>query len=99
MQTLGTSRTGDPHLTVGFVVPHSHFLERDYMKQIKTAVFSINEKSRDGFKFLEQYKFDCGKVVSRYDGCQDVEMKMMKANPSPKGKLFFDIHMKCFWVI
>ena len=82
---LGTSTSGDPHLTVGFVVPKSYFLERNYMKAIKNAVFAINKKTRPKYKFLEKYKFDCGDM-GRGSDCADVEMKMMDANPSPKGK-------------
>ena len=83
---LGTSSSGDPHLTVGFIVPHSFFLEREYLKAIKNAVINVNRR-KPPFQFSKKYKFNCGESFGRSDGCEDVEMVMLHADPSPQSKL------------
>ena len=83
---MGTSSSGDPHLTVGFIVPHSFFLEREYLKAIKNAVINVNRR-KPPFQFPKKYKFNCGESFGRSDGCEDVEMVMLHADPSPQSKL------------
>ena len=80
--TLGTSKSKDPHLNIGLIVPHSIWEERTYTKKIKTAVQELNRKGRGRFTFLEKYKFECGSGTE----CEDVEKVMVKVNPSPRGK-------------
>ena len=79
--TLGTSKSKDPHLNIGLIVPHSIWEERTYTKKIKTAVQELNRKGRGRFTFLEKYKFECGSGTE----CEDVEKVMVKVNPSPRG--------------
>ena len=93
---LGTSSSGDPHLTVGFIVPHSFFLEREYLKAIKNAVINVNRR-KPPFQFSKKYKFNCGESFGRSDGCEDVEMVMLHADPSPQSKLLL-LHCLLFWL-
>ena len=80
--SLGTSKSGDAHLTIGVIVPHSLFQERNYKSAIKKAVLNLNKES-SGYTFLKKYKFNCG----RSKECQDVEMIMMRSSPSPRGNI------------
>ena len=85
--SLGTSKTGDPHLRIGIIVPHSYFNTKQYFKEISNAVADVNKDSKDAFSFLKKYKFGCGRIRE----CEDVKMIMLPSSPSPRSKTYSNI--------
>ncbi|CAG7721271.1 unnamed protein product [Allacma fusca] len=63
------------NLTVGLILPHSMFYQRDYVRAVTSAISFFRNKAK--YKFLERYKLE-------------VQMVMITVSPSPKGpKLLF----------
>ena len=79
------SAAGQPQrLSVGLLVPHTTFKVRMYSSAVSSA---LNSLVKQDLSFLHSYEFRPA----------DVHIDMIKINPSPTGKFFFNI-MSPFYV-